>query len=91
MHVKFSGAPYEIGIYQPIFAYNYMKWQRKTEPLIHEESQKQFIQSIEEIALEATQRFFKYLRIQTNFNLATSNLKNSEDNLRIAQTKQTAG
>ena len=89
--VKFSGAPYEIGIYQPIFAYNYMKWQRKTEPLIHEESQKQFVQSIEEIALEATQRFFKYLRIQTNFNLATSNLKNSEDNLRIAQTKQRLG
>ncbi|HLO58641.1 MAG TPA: TolC family protein [Bacteroidales bacterium] len=89
--VKFSGAPYEIGIYQPIFAYNYMKWQRKTEPLVHEEAQKQFNQSIEEISLEATRRFFKYLRIQTNFNLATNNLKNSEDNLKIAQTKQQLG
>jgi outer membrane protein len=89
--VQFSGAPYEIGIYQPIFAYNSMKWQRKTEPLVHEESQKQFIQSIEEISLEATNRFFKYLRIQTNFNLATSNLKNSEDNLRIAEIKRKLG
>jgi len=89
--VQFSGAPYEIGIYQPIFAYNYMRWQRKTEPLIHEESQKQFNQSIEEIALEATNRFFKYLRIQTNFNLASNNLKNSQDNLRIAETKKRLG
>jgi hypothetical protein len=89
--VKFSGAPYEIGIYQPIFAYNYMKWQRKTEPLVHEESQKQFNQSIEEIAWESTRRFFKYLRIQTNYNLASSNLKNSRDNLRIAETKQKLG
>jgi hypothetical protein len=89
--VKFSGTPYEIGIYQPIFAYNYMKWQRKTEPLIHEESQKQFIQSVEEIALEATRRFFRYLRIQTNFNLATNNLKNSQDNLKIAEIKRQLG
>jgi outer membrane protein len=89
--VQFSGAPYEIGIYQPIFAYNYMRWQRKIEPLIHEESQKQFNQSIEEIALEATNRFFKYLRIQTNFNLATNNLKNSRDNLRIAEIKKKLG
>lgn len=89
--VKFSGAPYEIGIYQPIFAYNYMKWQRKTEPLVHEESGKQFNQSIEEIAYESTRRFFKYLRIQTNYNLAASNLKNSQDNLRIAETKQKLG
>ncbi len=89
--VKFSGTPYEIGIYQPIFAYNYMKWQRKTEPLVYEEAQKQFNQSIEEIALEATRRFFKYLSIQTNYNLAASNLKNSEDNLRIADIKKKLG
>jgi outer membrane protein len=89
--VQFSGAPYEIGIYQPIFAYNYMKWQRKTEPLVHEEAQKQFNQSIEEISLEATRRFFKYLQIQTNFNLASTNLRNSQDNLRIAETKKVLG
>lgn len=89
--VEFSGSPYQIGLYQPIFAYNYMKWSRKTEPLVHEEAQKQFNQSIEEIALEATQRFFKYLQIQTNFNLATNNLKNSEDNLRIAEIKKKMG
>lgn len=90
-NVKFSGTPYEIGFYQPIFAYNYMKWQRKTEPLVYEESQKQFNQSIEEIALAATQRFFRYLAIQTNYNLAASNLKNSQDNLRIAEVKQKLG
>jgi outer membrane protein TolC len=68
-----------------------MKWQRKTEPLVHEESQKQFNQSIEEIALEATNRFFRYLSIQTNFSLASNNLKNSEDNLRIAEIKKKLG
>ncbi len=88
---QYSGTPYEIGIWQPIFAYNYMKWQKKTEPLVHEESQRQFNQSVEEIALQATERFFKYVRIKTNYNLATSNLKNSEVNLRIAETKRKLG
>jgi len=87
----FSGNPISFGFYQPIFAYNWMKWSKKTEPLIYNESQKNFIQSIEEIAYAATARFFNYLRIQTDFKLAESALKNSNDNLRIAQTKQKLG
>ncbi len=87
----FSGNPISFGFYQPIFAYNWMKWSKKTEPLIYNESQKNFIQAIEEIAYTATARFFNYLRIQTNFKLAESALKNSNDNLRIAQTKQKLG
>ncbi len=88
---NFSGNPISFGFYQPIFAYNWMKWSKKTEPLIHNETQKSFIQSIETIAYTATARFFNYLRIQTDFKLAESSLKNSNDNLRIAQTKKKLG
>jgi hypothetical protein len=89
--VEFSGSPFQIGIYQPIFAYNYMKWQKKIEPLIYEESQKQFIQSTEQIALQATSYFFRYLQIQTNYNLAENNLKNSTNNLKIAEIRKKLG
>jgi outer membrane protein TolC len=89
--VEFSGSPFQIGLYQPIFAYNGMKWSRKTEPLVYEEAQKDFIESIEEIALEATQSFFRYLSIQTNYNLAENNLQNSQDNLKIADVKKQLG
>lgn len=88
---NFSGNPISFGFYQPIFAYNWMKWSKKTEPMIYNESQKNFIQSIEGIAYTATLRFFNYLRIQTDFKLAESALKNSNDNLRIAKTKQKLG
>jgi outer membrane protein TolC len=89
--LSFSGNPFSIGFSQPIFAYNWAKWARQTEPLVYEEAQKNFIESIEKISLSATSRFFRYLRIQTNFNLATSNLKNSRDNLKIAEVKQKLG
>jgi hypothetical protein len=87
----FSGAPLSVGFSQPIFAYNYMKWDKKTEPLVHEEAQKQFIESIERISLNATIRFFRFLRIQTNYNLAESNLKNSKENLKIAEMRKDLG
>jgi len=89
--VNFSGSPFQIGIYQPIFAYNAMKWSKRTEPLVYEEAQKGFIESVEQIALESTQNFFRYLQIQTSFTLAETNLKNSQDNLKIAEIKRKLG
>ncbi|MEN8229119.1 MAG: TolC family protein [Bacteroidota bacterium] len=89
--VGFSGYPVSVGITQPLFAYNWMKWTRMTEPLVYEEAQKNFIESIEEISYRATSLFFRYLSIQTNFGLAQSNLKNSGDNLKIAEVKQELG
>ncbi len=89
--VRFSGSPFSIGFTQPIFSINWMKWQQKTEPLIYDEAQKYFIQSIEEISLNTVYRFFTYLMVQTNYKLAESNLKNSNNNLKIAQTKKDLG
>ena len=89
--VMFSGSPFSIGFNQPIFAYNWMKWSKKTEPMIYDESQKNFIQTIEGIAYNATSYFFNYLRIQTNYNLAKSSYDNSSDNLKIAKIKKKLG
>src|SRR5665647_1377006 len=89
--VLYSGSPFSIGFNQPIFAYNWMKWTKKTEPLVYDESQKNFIQTIEGIAYNATSYFFQYLRIQTNYNLAKSSFDNSSDNLKIAKIKKKLG
>ncbi|MDX2431178.1 MAG: TolC family protein, partial [Bacteroides sp.] len=50
-----------------------------------------FIESVEEISYNAASRFFSYLRVQTNFSLAEASLKNSGDNLKIAQVKRELG
>jgi outer membrane protein TolC len=89
--IEWSGSPYYIGFSQPLFAYNWMKWSRRTEPLIYEESQKRYVEDVEEVALAAASRFFRFLQIQTNYQLAKSNLANSKDNLRIARVKKELG
>lgn len=88
---SYSGAPFMIGFSQPIFGYNWMKWYKMTEPMVYDEAQKRFVEEIEQISLSATYRFFRFLYVQTNFLLAESNLKNSQDNLRISETKRELG
>lgn len=88
---SFSGSPFSIGFSQPVFSINWMRWQQKTEPLVYDEAQKDFVETIEEISLNTVYKFFKYLLVQTNYNLAQSNLKNSNNNLKIAQTKKELG
>ncbi len=89
--IGFSGYPVSVGISQPLFAYNWMKWTRLTEPLVYKEAQKRFLESIEEISYNATAYFFNFLKIQTDFTLAESNLRNSRDNLKIAQVRRELG
>jgi outer membrane protein len=89
--IGFSGSPFVIGFVQPLFSYNWMKWYRMTEPMIYDEAQKLFVEQIEEISLYATYRFFNYLMVQTDYNLAQSALHNSQDNLRISQAKKELG
>ncbi len=89
--VDFSGSPVVVGFHQPLFAYNWMKWYRKTEPLIYGEAQRRYIESIETISYAATIRFFRYLKVQTDYTLAENNLMNSLNNLKIAEIKSELG
>jgi len=88
---EWNAAPFYVGFVQPLFAYNYWKWAKMTEPLLYEESQKEYVEAVERVSLSAARRFFNYLGIQTNYNLASNNLKNSQDNLKIAEVKRKLG
>jgi len=88
---EFSGSPIYIGIHQPIFQYNWAKWYKRTAPVEYERAQKDYLETIEEIAHRATSLFFSYLRIQTNYDLAKSNLHNSQANLEIAEVRRELG
>lgn len=89
--ISYSGSPFTFGFSQPVFSINWMKWQQKTEPLVYDEAQKNFVETIEEISLNTVYRYFRYLLVQTNYKLAESNLKNSNNNLKIAHTKKELG
>ncbi len=80
----YNGLPIGIGIEQPLFAFNPLKWDKKTEPLRFEESKQAYIESLENIGLTAANRFFDFMIAQVNRQIAQSNLSNNDTIYKIA-------
>jgi len=83
----YNGTLFAVGLEQPLFRFNEMKWDRKIEPLKFNESQQEYIESLEQIATTANALYFDLLLAQVNQSIATTNQKNTGDILRIAQEK----
>ena len=80
----YNGLPIGIGIEQPLFAFNPLKWDKKTEPLRFEESKQEYIEDLENIGLTAANRFFDFLIAQVNLQIAESNVSNNDTIYKIA-------
>tara|TARA_R110002020_G_scaffold287003_2_gene502489 strand:+ start:2764 stop:4257 length:1494 start_codon:yes stop_codon:yes gene_type:complete len=76
---QFLGTPVNVRLQQPVFAYNPFKWDKKIQPLIFEESKREFVQEMENVSRQVTELFFNFLTAQVNVEIAAQNLKNSED------------
>ncbi|MFC5409397.1 TolC family protein [Larkinella bovis] len=87
----YNGIPFAIGITQPLFQFNPMKWERRIEPLKFEESNQQFIESMEQVTVEATGFYFDLLVAQVNLQIAEKNLSNNDTLYQIAQHKLELG
>lgn len=86
-NILYNGVPYAIGYSQPLFQYNSLKWDKRIEPLKFNESKQAFIESQEQIAISVEGYFFDLLLAQVNLKIAQTNLHNTENILRIANTK----
>ena len=83
----YNGTLFAVGFNQPLFRFNPLKWDKKIEPLKYNESQQEYIESLELIALRANNYFFDLLLGQVNLTIAETNLTNTEGILRIAREK----
>lgn len=88
---QYSGNPAFIGITQPIFAFNRLRWDKKIEPLRFEESQKKYVQDLEAIAGRATDLFFDLLLAQVSLEIARKNLNNNDTIYKIAEGRYNLG
>lgn len=88
----YNGAPLTaIGIEQPLLQFNAMKWDNKIEPLRYEESRRAYTEEMEYIGSTACTLYFSLLLAQVNADIAATNLKNTEEILRIARAKYDLG
>ncbi|MFN3840757.1 MAG: TolC family protein [Cyclobacteriaceae bacterium] len=76
---------------QPVFAFNSLKWDRRTEPLRYEESKREYAEELEYIAQQTTERFFSVLEAQINLDIAKLNLQNNDTVHTIEQQRYALG
>lgn len=91
VQTQYSGVPINVRLSQPLFAYNAYKWDKKIQPLVFEESKREFVQEMEEVSMNVTQLFFTYLISQVNLEIAQQNLINSEEIFSIEKKRYELG
>jgi outer membrane protein TolC len=88
---NWSGTPVNVFLSQPLFAYNPLKWDRKIEPIRYEESKRDYAESMEQIARDASDAFFNVLQEQINLQIASFNLANNDTIYKIEQGRYNIG
>ena len=88
---QWNGNVMNIRLDQPVFAFNPLKWNKRIQPIVFEESKRSFAQQKEAISREALQRFFDFLSAQVNLEIATFNKANNDTIYRIAEGRYNIG
>ncbi len=89
--VSYLATPINIGYRQPILAYNPHKWERRIEPIRFEEAKREYLESMEDIAMRATNLFFDLLLAQINREINEINLASNDTLYRIAMGRYELG
>ncbi|QOD60796.1 TolC family protein [Polaribacter haliotis] len=82
---RFSVIPFSINYNQNSLLFNEFKWDKKIEPLIYEEAKRQFIESMEQISLNTSRRYFALLKAQMQSKIALTNLSNQDTLFQISK------
>jgi outer membrane protein TolC len=88
---KYITVPVSVRLVQPIFRYNALKWQKKTEPLKYETAKKTFLSNIESVHSQAVQNFFSLALAQINKQISEMNYSNADTLWRIAKGRYELG
>jgi outer membrane protein TolC len=88
---KYITVPLSIGLTQPLFRYNPLKWQKKTEPVKYEAAKKTFLSNIEAVHQQAVMNFFSLATAQINKQIAEMNYLNADTLYRIANGRYKLG
>ncbi|MFT4666768.1 MAG: outer membrane protein [Patescibacteria group bacterium] len=87
----YNGNPIQIGLYQPLFGFNSMKWDKKLEPIKQTEAQKKFNVDLLAIQTTATTLFFDLLVAYQEAEIAKNNEESNQQLFEIAEERLSLG
>lgn len=87
----YNSQPLRISYTQPLRAFNSLKWEKKTAPVEYEIVQKEYLTSMQDIAITTTTYFFNVLAAQSDYKQSQSTLTDREALYSMAQKRLTLG
>lgn len=87
----YNSQPIRLSYTQPLWAYNNLKWQKKTEPLKYESAKRAYLESMEGVAIQAVTLFFNVLSAQSTYQQSVSTLKDRQYLFGIAEKRLDLG
>lgn len=74
-----------------MFGYNSLKWDRRIEPIRYREAKKTYVETLELVAANATEKFFNLAKAQSNYEIANANYANADTLYIYAQGRYNIG
>jgi outer membrane protein TolC len=87
----YSANALSVGYSQLVNGYNSVHWSSKIEPLKFEIARKNLIQSLEDIAVSATNKFFGMIDAQIEINISNTNLANADTLYQLGKGRYQVG
>ncbi len=88
---SWKSVPVNLTYSQAIFGYNSYKWQRRIEPLRYKEAQRNYVETMELVAVRAIDKFFALAKAQSNYRSACQNYAHADTLYRFAQGRYEIG
>jgi len=76
--IQYASVPVSIGFTQPLNGYNRFRWESRIEPLKFEKAKREYLQSLESLAIQATDYFFGQVTAEINLKIAETNYSNAD-------------
>ena len=89
--VSYQSTPVVVGYSQNLFGHNYLKWNKRIEPVRYTYSQKLYAETLELVSSGAAMRFFQLATAQSNYRSADYNYANADTLYQYAQGRYEIG
>ncbi len=89
--ISYQSTPVVVGYAQSLFGYNYLKWNKRIEPVRYSYSQKLYAETLELVSSGAAARFFQLATAQSNWQSADYNYANADTLYQYARGRYEIG
>ncbi len=83
--------PITVSYYQPLFTYNQFKWDKKIEPKEYEKGRRKYLESMEEVTINAVRAYHSLILARMHNDIACSNYANTGRMLSVAKERLMLG